>query len=134
MKELATYQDSFGAVNYPEGFESLIEGLSVPEQLKFFRMGCGLYVKHPLNERKKNEYDYSCTIDESEDVKSIIVKDGKIAGVMVKDVCGDIRPCMVERGYIIRDDEELDGSGYKSFTVYEYLICVPEDFDELSDR
>ena len=133
MKELVTYQDSFGAVNYPEGFESLIEGLSVPEQLKFFRMGCGLYVKHPLNERRKSEYDFSCSIDESEDVKAIIVKDGKITGVMVKDVYGDIYPCMVERSYIIRDDEELDGSGYKSFTVYEYLICVPEDFDEPLD-
>ncbi|MCD7723758.1 MAG: hypothetical protein LUH82_07435 [Clostridiales bacterium] len=129
MKELVEYDDSFGTVNYPEKFEKLIEGLPVSEQLKYFRMGCGTYLNHSVKERRKSEYDYSCNLEDDNDVKSIIVKDEKIAGVMVKDVYGDIYPCMVEKGYIIRDDDELDGSGYKSFVLYSYLICVPADFD-----
>ena len=131
MKEQVMYQDSYGTVDYPEQFEQLIEGRSIEEQLSFFRMGCGIYRRQPLYERRANPYDYSCKLDDDKAVKSIIVKDGKIVGVMVSDVNGEIVPCMVEKGYCIRDDVELDGSGYKNFVLYIYLICVSEKFDSL---
>lgn len=131
MLEQIAYQDSFGKVEYPEDFESLIEGLPIGEQVRFFRLGCGVYTRESLYERRKNKYDFSCCIDDDKDVRSIIVKDGKIAGIMVSTVHGKIVPCMVENKYCIRDDEELDGSGYKSFILYRYLICVSEKFDRL---
>ena len=124
------YQDSFGEVEYPEDFEALIRGLPIETQVHFFRLGNGLYTHKPVLERRKTKYDYSCRLDADEDVKSLIVKDGKIAGVMVLNVYGEIVPCMVEKKYCIRDDEELDGSGYKSFVLYRYLICVSKEFDE----
>lgn len=129
MLEQVAYQDSFGRFEYPEDFEALIEGLPIGQQVRFFRLGNGLYTRKPLYERKKNEYDYSCFLDEDKNVKSIIVKDGKIAGVMVSNVYGKIVPCMAERSYCIRDEQELDGSGYKSCTSYRYLICVSGEFD-----
>ena len=131
MKEQIMYQNSYGSVDYPEQFEKLIEGLSIQEQLAFFRMGCGWYLHQAFNERRKNEYNYSCNLGDDTAVKSIIVKNGKIAGVMVLNVYGETVPCMVEKGYCIRDDEELDGSGYKHFVLYRYLICVSEKFDSL---
>ena len=131
MLEQIAYQDSFGRIAYPEDFEALIEGLPIGEQIRFFRLGNGLYTCKPLHERRKSKYDYSCRLDEDKNVKSIIVKDGKIAGVMVSNVYGEIVPCMVENKYCIRDDEELDGSGYTSLTLYLYLICVPGEFDRL---
>ena len=130
MTEQITYQVSFGKVEYPQGFEALIEGLPIGKQMRFFRLGSGLYTRTPLHKRRKNEYDYSCCLDDDDDVKSIIVKDKKIAGIMVSNVYGKIVPCMVEKSYCIRDDEEPDGSGYKSFTLYRYLICVSEEFDK----
>lgn len=129
MMEQITYQDNFGNIEYPEEFELFIEGLPLEKQMSYFRIGNGLYTHMSLNDRRKNKFDYSCRLDEDEDVKSIIVKDGKIAGVMVSNVYGKIVPCMVEKRSCIRDDEELDGSGYKSFTLYRYLICVPDEFD-----
>ena len=131
MPEQIAYQDSFGKVAYPEDFETLIEGLPIVEQMRFFRLGNGLYTRKPLHERRKNKYDYSCCLDDDKNVKSIIVKDGKIGGIMVSNVYGKIVPCMVENSYCIRDDDELDGSGYKSFTLYRYLICVSGEFDRL---
>ena len=131
MLEQIAYQDSFGKVEYPEDFEVLIEGLPIGEQVHFFRLGNGLYTRRPLHERRKNKYDYSCCLDDDKNVKSIIVKDEKISGVMVSNVYGKIVPCMVENSYCIEDDEELDGSGYKSFTLYQYLICVSGEFDRL---
>lgn len=123
------YQDDFGKVEYPDGFEPLIEGLPIEKQMSYFRIGNGLYTDKPLNERRNNKYDYSCLLDENKDIKSIIVRDGKIAGVMVLNVYGNVVPCMAEKCYCIRDDEEPDGSGYKSFTLYSYLVCVPREFD-----
>ncbi|MBS6397979.1 MAG: hypothetical protein KH452_12685 [Clostridiales bacterium] len=131
MPEQTTYQDSFGKVEYPEDFEALIEGLPIGEQVRFFRLGNGLYTRVPVHERRKNEYDFSCCLDEDKNVKSIIVKDGKIAGIMVLNIYGKIVPCMVENRYCIRDDEEYDGNGYKSLTLYRYLICVSGEFDRL---
>ena len=43
MPEQIAYQDSFGKVAYPEDFETLIEGLPIVEQMRFFRLGNGLY-------------------------------------------------------------------------------------------
>lgn len=129
MKEQVMYEDSYGSVDYPEQFEKILEGLSIEEQLAFFRMGCGVYRHLAVDERRANKYNYSCKLNDDKDVKSIIVKDGKIAGVMVSNVYGKIVPCMVEKGYCIRDDDELDGSGYKHFVLYSYLICVSEKFD-----
>ena len=34
-----------------------------------------------------------------------------------------------EQGYIVRDDSELDGSGYKEHQLFRYLLCVSEAFD-----
>ena len=129
MKEQVMYQDNYGPVEYPEQFEELINGRSIEEQLEFYRIGCGVYRHQMLNERRKSEYDYSCKLEDEKAVKSIIVKDGKIAGVMISDVHGKIIPCMVENGYCITDNDEPDGSGYKSFVLYRYLICVPSEFD-----
>ena len=97
MLEQIAYQDSFGKVEYPEDFEVLIEGLPIGEQVHFFRLGNGLYTRRPLHERRKNKYDYSCCLDDDKNVKSIIVKDEKISGVMVSNVYGKIVPCMVEK-------------------------------------
>lgn len=129
MKPIVDYKDSFGLVKYPINFEKLIDNIPVEEQLHFFRMGNGLYREKDVLERRMNKYDYSCSLDDDKDVQAIIVKDGKIAGVMVEDVYGKLVPCLVEQGYCIRDDEELDGSGYKNFVLYSYLICVSADFD-----
>ena len=32
-------------------------------------------------------------------------------------------------GFIIKDNSELDGSGYEEFKLYLYLICVTKDFE-----
>jgi hypothetical protein len=124
-------KEKHGEPNYPEGFLELIEGLPVAEQLKFFRIGNGLYCDQPLMERRKNPYDYSNPVEQEEDVKSIIVNNGVIAGVIVKNCYSRLVACMAENAYICYEsDSELDGSGYKEYQYYNYLVCVPENFDE----
>lgn len=128
--ELVEYIEEFGPVSYPEGFEANLEGLTIEEQLKFFRLGNGLYLKKTFSERRINSYDAAYHLDETEEVKAIVLKDGKIAGIKVHnrltrkdEICGP------ESGYYCRYAEELDGSGYKTFSLRLYLICVSDQFE-----
>jgi len=129
MMEYIAYDERLhGKVTYPEGFSPLLEGLSIEEQMDFFRIRNGIYRAEAISERRYNEYDYSCPLQNDDRVKAIIVRDHTIAGVMVRNCHGKVVPCLPERGFIVRDDSEPDGSGYKEFKLYLYLICVTKDF------
>lgn len=126
------YDESLhGKYTLPEGFPELLQGLSPEEQLDYFRIGNGLYLREPLADRRYNKYDYCVPVQKEERVQAVIVHDQRIVGVMVRNCHGKIVPCMAEKGFIIRDDSELDGSGYKTFRLYSYLICVTKDFDNI---
>ena len=128
--ELLDYIEEYGPVCYPEGFEVLLEDLSIEEQMKYFRLGNGLYLKKPFSERRKNVYDAAYHLDKTSNVKALVVKDGKIAGIKVWDAMGCQNViCKPDMGYCCRYDEELDGSGYKTFTLYLYLVCVSDNFE-----
>lgn len=118
-----------GTLSYPEGFPALLEGRSLEEQLRFFRIGNGVYRSEPVTQRRKCACHYSCPLQEEARIQSLLVSDGKIAGVMVKNCRGEVLPCLPEQGYIVRDDSELDGSGYKEHQLFRYLICVSDAFD-----
>lgn len=125
------YDESLhGKLIYPEGFTDFLEGLSLEEQMDYFRIGNGLYLSQDISKRRKNKYDYSEFIQDDDNVEALIICNHMIAGVMVKNCYGEIVPCLPERGFIIRDDCEPDGSGYKEFRLYLYLICVTKDFQD----
>ena len=98
--------------------------------MDYFRIGNGIYLREEISERRKSEYHTSRTIESESRVQAIIVHNNLIAGVMVKNCYGKVVSCLPEKGFIIRDDSELDGSGYKEFKLYLYLVCVTEDFDK----
>lgn len=124
------YDESLhGKYTLPEGFSELLQGLSLEEQPDYFRLGNGLYLREALADRRYNKYDFCTPVQGEEHVQALIVHDGRIAGVMVRNCHGEVVPCMPEKGFIIRDSSELDGSGYKSFQLFRYLICVTKDFD-----
>lgn len=124
------YKAEFGEIVYPKGFDSLLDGLTIAEQMKFFRLGNGLYLKVPFQERRFSKYDRADKLDDNPKIKAIIVKDNKIAGVKVLDhqIWEEVI-CKPERGYCSYYEEELDGSGYKTCSFNSYLICVSNDFE-----
>lgn len=117
-----------GKLRYPEGFCQLLEGLSLDEQMDYFRIGNGIYRNEDVSERRYCKYHYSNPLQNEATIQAILVHDQRIAGVMVRNCHGKVVPCLPERGFIIRDDSEPDGSGYKEFKLYRYLICVTKDF------
>lgn len=125
------YDESLhGKLTYPEGFCELLDGLSLEEQTQYFRIANGIYLNDAVSQRRYEGCHYSSTIENEEAVKEIIVRDNMIAGVIVKNCYGKTVPCLPEKGFIIRDDSEIDGSGYKEFRLYRYLVCVTKDFGD----
>ena len=130
MKYIEYDESLHGKLIYPDGFADLLKGLSLEEQMDYFRIGNGVYLREDISKRRKNEYHYSQYIHDNGYVEAIIISNNMIAGVMVKNCHGKVVPCLPERGFIIRDDSELDGSGYKEFQLFLYLVCVTNNFDD----
>ena len=128
MNYVAYDENLHGKLTYPEGFAELLTGLSLEQQMEYFRIGNGVYLRQNFLKRRKSDGNYSQSIQNSEYVESVIVCNNMIAGVMVKNCHNRIVPCLPEGWFIIRDDSEADGSGYKDFQLFLYLICVTKDF------
>ena len=48
------YDESLhGKLTYPEGFIDLLKGIPLEEQINFFRIGNGLYLKEEFSKRRK---------------------------------------------------------------------------------
>lgn len=118
-----------GKFSYPEGFPELLEGRSLEQQLRFFRIGNGIYRNEPVTQRRKCACHYSCPLQDDERVEAVLLCENRVAGVLVRNCHGKVLPCLPEQGYIVRDDSELDGSGYKEHQLFRYLLCVSEAFD-----
>lgn len=129
MKYIEYNEALHGKLIYPDGFADLLKGLSLEEQMDYFRTGNGVYLRQAISQRRKNKYYYSQYIQDDDCVEAVIVCNHMIAGIMAKNCHGKTIPCLPERGFIIRDDSELDGSGYKEFQLFRYFICVTKDFN-----
>ena len=130
MNYIEYNEELHGKLTYPENMESILKELSLEEQIDLFRIGNGVYLRQPVAERRYSYYMVGERIDKIGDVKSIIVNNGVIAGVMIQDCHGDVVPCLPEQGFVFSDESEQDGSGYKNRIMYLYLICVSKDFDK----
>ncbi len=116
---ITEYKEDFGSVTYPTEFEKRLEGLSVEQQMNCFRIANGLYQDVPYAERVYQNWNYCKALPDCEDVRSLIVRNGKIVGAMVKeDYHGRIVPCMVEQDYCCSYAYETDGSGVKESVFF----------------
>ena len=119
--DVAGYDVHFGEVHYPEGFKELISGLTIPEQLGYFRIGSGEHMKKPYPERRAEDAP-SERVESAVRVRSVIEKDGLIAGVIAENAHGAYIPCMAERRFCVKDEEP------DSKAEYSYLLCVAAEF------
>ncbi len=129
MKQIE-YNAEYGKIAYPEGFADKLSGLSIAQQMKYFRLGNCLYLKTNYELRKKSPYYYTCSLEEDENVEAVIVHNDMIAGVWVWDQERNKQvACMPEKDFCCYFEEEIDGCGIKEVKQYIALICVGDDFD-----
>ena len=123
--EFIEYKESFGEYKYPEGFEETLEGLGAEEQTKRFRVTRRSNLAHTGWRERSVESGISLT--DSSDVRAVVLKDGKIVGVMLENDDGREVFCPPEKCVCTYFAEDNNGAGYKTRQDYTYLICVLKD-------
>jgi len=125
--KIVPYEERFGAFTLPEGFARTLQGLSVEEQMQRYRLTMTTsYANTGWRERTGGTWYVG--LDEVSDVRALIVKDGLLVGVMLKDCAGREVPCFADERICTDYEEENNGAGYKTRAEYVYLLCVAENF------
>ena len=123
--DVLKYDKRMGRISYPEGFFDKIKGLSLEDQMDYFRMTYKNHMIHTgWSERVAKQM---IALSESEDVLAIIVNDSYIVGVLVFDAWNNLRALMIEGHITISYSSDNNGAGYKESSEYLYLVCVDKD-------
>ena len=126
------YEERMGEIRYPDGFFEKLQGLSIEAQKRYFRIGYHeRWIHTGWSEREASRLR---TLDECRYLKSIIVKDGYIAGILVEDEWGALRSLLPERWVTLSFDSDNNGAGYKETIVEIYLLCVDDRPSEDKDN
>jgi len=122
------YEETFGPVRLPEGFEQMLKALPLEKQTSLYRT-TRRYFYSVTGWSKRTADDGYRRLEDEPAVSALIVKDGIIVGVMMKNHRGYERPCLAERCICTYSASDNNGAGYKERADYTYLLCVPEAFD-----
>lgn len=127
MKTVA-YEEKFGEINFPAGFEEKLRGKTLEEQMECYRITNSVALSRTsygeLDDQQIRERTHSLT--EDRDCTGLVVKDGLLVGVLIRSCwkfLGDAvclpygRVCT----YYASDNE---GSGTNDREDYACLICV----------
>jgi len=127
--KIINYEESFGAINFPENFEENLKGLSIEEQMDFYRTT--EHRSYSITNWSERHIRYGYTkLDKTPDVKALIVKDDILVGAMITNHSGREIPCLAEECVCTYFASDNNGAGYKIRTDYLYLVCVPADFEK----
>lgn len=125
--KIVSYEPSFGEVKFPEGFAETLQGRTIEEQMACYRTTFSYrYTQTGWRERRFN--GITVRIEKDAAVTALIVRDGLLVGVMMKDHNGREVPCLADEGVCTYYDSDNNGAGYKERIDYTYFICVSEDF------
>ena len=136
--EIFEYNESFGSVNFQDGFEKELIGKNIDRQIRCFAWTtvydlCSVPYKELESTIKDNEYYKSQT--EPASLNNIINKDGIIVGFVIKNyrfIDGNREETENEiilpyQRYCYDVSSDNNGAGYKERKWYKYLICLPDE-------
>ena len=138
--EIIPYEESFGPVRMPEGFEAELAGKTLEEQAQLY-----VWMKDTFGVRRgtspaeflehcKGSSDYADFVEPLRETDALIVKDGLVVGIgrlLYKYDEDELRfvhyrkHCMLYNGYCYDSDSDNNGAGYKTRYWYKYLMCLP---------
>ncbi len=128
MKTIA-YEERFGEICFPEGFAEQLQGLTIEEQMEYYRTTCySVYANTNWSERTYR--GSAIRIEKDSDVTALIVKDGILVGIIILNDDRREVPCLAEERVCTYYASDNNGAGYKERIDYTYLICVPKNFNK----
>ena len=127
LLEVVEYEESFGEIHFPEGFEERLRGKSLEEQANCYRTtDCSEYSVSDYATRTSNG-SYT-RLEYCPDIRALIVKDGILVGVMMVNDYGRRESCLPGERVCTYYADDNNGAGSKTRIDYTWLVCVPESF------
>lgn len=128
MMEVVNYEERFGEIRFPEGFEKKLEGKEPEEQMKCFRITeTSLYARTAYGQTEKEVLcQNSYALEEYSKFKGVVIKDKIIVGVLIEAWGPEHRTavCLPDKKICVSYASDNEGSGTKDRTDYACLICV----------
>lgn len=115
MKNLiiTNYEEAFGTYEMPVGAQDTLFGKTVEEQLAFFSVfRTSKQIKSPY----ERIYTSTHSLPDAYMVKSVIVREGIVVGVMMENSQDQLVPCFIGQSVCSWDTEDSDGDGYNART------------------
>ena len=125
--EQIPYTESFGPVEFPEGFLETLHGLSLQQQAKHFRLIKSSSSRFGGDWRERHKLRHSQPLDDNH---TVIVKDGLLAGVVLYGPQWQRRYCLVEKGVITAEPYDTPEFPGMSWVEYTCLLCVPPEYED----
>lgn len=124
---IINYEETFGEIKFPEGFEELLTNLTIEEQMEYYRTTD--YSYYSMTDWRNRTWSAGYRqLEGNPYVSALIVKDGLLVGVMMLNDCKREVPCLAEERVCTYYDCDNNGAGYKERIDYTYLVCVPKEF------
>lgn len=130
---IVNYEERFGEITFPQGFAERLAGLTIEEQMACYRTTTYNRFHNTGWKSRRQDSGYS-RLDKDSDVTALIVKDGLLVGIMVKNHNNREQACLPEGFVCTYYAEDNNGAGYKSRSIFTHLVCIPENFAENRDN
>ena len=139
--KILEYQESFGKIEWQEGFAQELAGRTIEEQLRCFAFteykSLTEVPYKSLEEEIRKSSVYQNGTEPIPENWYVVVKDGVIVGVAHDVLAYDEeekwwvstgqKSVMPYQGYVYSSTSDNNGSGYKERDWYKYLVCLPYD-------
>lgn len=124
--KIVKYKESLGEYTLPEGFREQLDGLSIEEQLEYFRVSAVSTVEKTGwgTQTQKSAYK---RLSEEKRVTGIIVDGEIVVGAMIKDFLGYESSCFFNKRILVYSASDNNGAGYTEVEDYLYLVAIPKN-------
>lgn len=120
------YQELFGMISFPEGFEDKLREKDPAGQMDLYRItNSAVLARTAYGEvTDSKSFEYSERLQNYRDLVSLIVKDGIIVGVRIKAWPNETAPLLPYKKICTYYASDNEGSGSNDREDYAWLICV----------
>ena len=121
------YQEMFGEISLPEGFEDGLRARDLPGQMDCYRITeTAALASTAYGEVVRSEYfDSSAKLQDYPGLVNLIVKDGLLVGARIRSWPNETSPLLPYGKACTYYASDNDGSGSRDREDNAWLICVP---------
>lgn len=128
--KIVSYQKDFGEYQFPEGFREQLVGLSVAEQMQFYRVTEIRVQSTDADWRERRAQKWFTKLDQSSDVDALVVDGDLVVGIIVNAYFDCKKPLLIGQkiGICTASNSDNNGAGYKERDWYCYLAAVSSHY------